>query len=199
MIRPIQTEYKECLFRSRLEARWAFFFDLMGIKWEYEPEGIILDNGTYYLPDFFLPDFHCFFEVKRAGIKGTNEGDTAEAKILDGDDWAGMICFGDPVDDDIMIHCQELDNQGGGNYEGAVTIGIHPETKKPFLFTTEWWRECEFFPSWPEYEVKIPMVTAEYGKYSYSDFVTRKVLSVRKLARQARFEHGEKPGERLVV
>lgn len=50
----IQTVFKGHLFRSRLEARWAVFFDQFirgGLKWEYEPEGFDLD-GAYYLPDF---------------------------------------------------------------------------------------------------------------------------------------------------
>ena len=67
--KAVQTEYKGYLFRSRLEARWAVFFDTLGIQWEYEPEGIVLSDGTHYLPDFYLPDFHCFFEVKRKGIR----------------------------------------------------------------------------------------------------------------------------------
>lgn len=32
-ITPIQTRYAGCLFRSRLEARWAVFFDHLGIRW----------------------------------------------------------------------------------------------------------------------------------------------------------------------
>ena len=32
------------------------FFDACGIKYLYEPEGFELDDGTYYLPDFYLPD-----------------------------------------------------------------------------------------------------------------------------------------------
>lgn len=40
--KAVQTEYKGYLFRSRLEARWAVFFDTLGIQWEYEPEGIVL-------------------------------------------------------------------------------------------------------------------------------------------------------------
>jgi len=51
-IKPIQTRYKNYHFRSRLEARWAVFFDALGLKWEYEPEGFDLGNGVLYLPDF---------------------------------------------------------------------------------------------------------------------------------------------------
>ena len=52
MIKAIETEYKGYRFRSRLEARWAVFFDEAGIKWEYEPEGFELPSGKRYLPDF---------------------------------------------------------------------------------------------------------------------------------------------------
>ena len=40
-MKAIQTEYKGYLFRSRLEARWAVFFDACGVDWEYEPEGYV--------------------------------------------------------------------------------------------------------------------------------------------------------------
>lgn len=64
MIKAIQTEYKGYRFRSRLEARWAVFFDSLGIKWHYEPEGYDLGDDGWYLPDFFLPDKNVWIEVK---------------------------------------------------------------------------------------------------------------------------------------
>jgi hypothetical protein len=45
----IPTTYSQVNFRSRLEARWAKFFDLCGWRWEYEP--IDLEG---YIPDFIL-------------------------------------------------------------------------------------------------------------------------------------------------
>ena len=51
---PIETRYKGYRFRSRLEARWAVFFDSIGVEWEYEKQGYNV-NGTKYLPDFWLP------------------------------------------------------------------------------------------------------------------------------------------------
>jgi hypothetical protein len=54
MVTPIETRYEGCLFRSRLEARWAVFMDTLGVRWRYEPEGFTLDDGTRYLPDFFV-------------------------------------------------------------------------------------------------------------------------------------------------
>lgn len=48
-IKAIPTTYKSTMFRSRLEARWAAFFDLLEWKWLYEPVDF---NG--WIPDFQL-------------------------------------------------------------------------------------------------------------------------------------------------
>jgi len=96
-IKAIPTKYKGYYFRSRLEARWAVFFDVAEIKWEYEPQGFSVD-GTPYLPDFYLPELRCYFEVK-----GTSEYDldffkrfsrlakcrvvVAEGQIPDPEEW----------------------------------------------------------------------------------------------------------------
>ncbi|MGI5223022.1 hypothetical protein [Nocardia sp. CA-290969] len=57
-LKPIETSYAGCRFRSRIEARWAVFFDHLGIGWEYEPQGFDLPSGRY-LPDFLL-DFPAY-------------------------------------------------------------------------------------------------------------------------------------------
>jgi hypothetical protein len=65
-IKAIETRYKGYRFRSRLEARWAVFFDAMGLTWEYEPEGFETDAG-WYLPDFrvFTPQGNpIWYEIK---------------------------------------------------------------------------------------------------------------------------------------
>ncbi len=49
MINAIPTKYAGVQFRSRLEAKWASFFDLLGWKWDYEPIDL---NG--YIPDFIV-------------------------------------------------------------------------------------------------------------------------------------------------
>lgn len=41
------TVYKSVAFRSRLEARWAAFFDIIGWRWQYEP----IDFADW-VPDF---------------------------------------------------------------------------------------------------------------------------------------------------
>ena len=57
-VKAIETFYKGYHFRSRLEARWAVFFDTLGIPWKYEDEGFekeVHGETVRYLPDFFLP------------------------------------------------------------------------------------------------------------------------------------------------
>lgn len=51
-MKVIPTAYAGCRFRSRLEARWAVFFDAVGVAWQYEPEGYDLGGAGWYLPDF---------------------------------------------------------------------------------------------------------------------------------------------------
>ena len=60
------TAYNGYLFRSRLEARWAVFFDALNIKYHYEYQDFVLQDGVRYLPDFYLPDFQggTYAEVK---------------------------------------------------------------------------------------------------------------------------------------
>jgi hypothetical protein len=62
-MKPIETKYNGYKFRSRLEARWAIFFDFVGIKYQYEIEAFEIGNINY-LPDFFLPEENYFVEIK---------------------------------------------------------------------------------------------------------------------------------------
>lgn len=66
-MKAIETGYAGCRFRSRIEARWAVFFDALDWTWQFEPEGFELESGRY-LPDFkvwtFGRDTPVWFEVK---------------------------------------------------------------------------------------------------------------------------------------
>jgi hypothetical protein len=62
-MKPIETVYRGCRFRSRLEARWAVFLEALNAKWSYEKEGFDL-SGTWYLPDFWVEDWNAWIEVK---------------------------------------------------------------------------------------------------------------------------------------
>lgn len=63
-IKAIETMYNGYRFRSRLEARWAVFFDTLKVRWQYEPEGFQLPSGNRYLPDFYLTDLDLWIEIK---------------------------------------------------------------------------------------------------------------------------------------
>ncbi len=63
-IKALPAHYRGTQFRSRTEASWAAFFDSRSIEWEYEKEGFELSDGTWYLPDFWLPQVKMWAEVK---------------------------------------------------------------------------------------------------------------------------------------
>ena len=72
-LKAIPTAYNGYSFRSRLEARWAVYFDTIGLKWEYEVEGYELSDGRRYLPDFVITTvdgdkYYC--EVKPGNSNG---------------------------------------------------------------------------------------------------------------------------------
>ncbi len=83
MIAAIPTDYAGVHFRSRLEAKWAAFFDLVGWRWDYEP--LDLDG---YVPDYMLslPAGKVAVEVKPIAWDGTAPDDDiiagARAKLL---------------------------------------------------------------------------------------------------------------------
>jgi hypothetical protein len=69
-MKPIETIWKGFRFRSRIEARWAVFYETLGIRWEYEKEGFDLGSGVLYLPDFYIPHLNCWVEIKGEKIGG---------------------------------------------------------------------------------------------------------------------------------
>lgn len=92
-IKAIETQYKGYRFRSRLEARWAVFFDALGMAWEYEKEGFEID-GERYLPDFYLPDSRLWVEIK-AVATSQEEADKILAFIREKKD-NFLLVFGQP-------------------------------------------------------------------------------------------------------
>jgi hypothetical protein len=92
-IKPIETRYKGYRFRSRLEARWAVFFDALEIEWEYEKEGFrwtFYEDAPerFYLPDFYLPKTKTWVEVK--GDWESPDIDYFEM-LVEAIDWGGKL------------------------------------------------------------------------------------------------------------
>ncbi len=80
-IKAIETVYKGHRFRSRTEARWAVFFDTLGLQWHYETEGYELGiSKTWYLPDFYMPTWDKYVEVKP--LKQPNVEEMKKAALL---------------------------------------------------------------------------------------------------------------------
>jgi hypothetical protein len=99
-MRAIETKYKGYRFRSRLEARWAVFFDALGLDWTYEPEGFALSNGERYLPDFYVRDIDdgLYVEVKPLKDPGIERAHELAGRLAaDSGKWV-LVVEGDPIE-----------------------------------------------------------------------------------------------------
>ena len=204
-MKPIETVYKGFKFRSRLEARWAVFFDACGVRWEYEPEGYILPNGQYYLPDFLLHDVtfnHAGYSEGNdlyVEVKGKMTAEDAE-KIrqfafppeADGDEYwipekmnpllvVGNIPAGD------SIHQVKTDVF---DYFGYKSSDFGVET---FNFETV---DGDNFGAMPGVGLDGKFQLFGADSSYISDMDGAETEKAYRLARQARFEHGENPGWR---
>ena len=204
-MRVIETEYKGDRFRSRLEARWAVFFDACRVKWEYEPEGYVLPNGQWYLPDFLLHDVtfnHASYSEGNdlfVEVKGKMTAEDA-SKILQfafppearGDErWIPdkmnpLLVVGNIPDGETMAHIQ--DAVFFNDWFGSEHFDI-----SAFDFETV---EGDIFGAMPG--------VGKDGKFhlfgsdiSYTeDMDPYRTERAYRLARQARFEYGESPNVR---
>lgn len=194
MVKAIETFYKGYRFRSRLEARWAVFFDSLGVKYKYEPEGYDLGEGLYYLPDFFLPDVHGGTWVE---IKGEMTDDDRE-KIhkFQGALWE--------------------QNYEGANYgiPGEMMIAVGEIPEDGYDLCDEIYRDDHglwdyYSPGWDF--PYVPCVCPICGKFGFEydgrgaricrhnsddkgySYDHPKIKAAFSAARQARFEHGEIP------
>jgi hypothetical protein len=196
-IKAIETRYNGYRFRSRLEAKWAIFFDQCAIKYEYEPDGVILPDGTGYLPDFYLPDFKTYVEVKRDG------GDASKAvsfglSIHPDHEHKGIaIIFGLPsyrwfavIDSSCIDMCDDVDMPYmDENYfypierDGEFFIGI-----KHIANGFPWW-EGRLSLRW-RFQTIAYLDPSIAGSFLDSIEVLDKAI---KVANEARFEFGETP------
>lgn len=203
-IKAIETEYKGYRFRSRLEARWAVFFDANGIEWQYEPEGFVLDLGNWYanppagvslsgsqayLPDFYLPQVKMFAEVKP---QWPSPNELALCNSLSENSKKTVLILDGPPDHKLYfgINGSEFEH-GGWDIEGTwfdLNEGHH-----------YWKYENRFWSLWDEHitdwdkepERPEPDSWSKEDSVRYGDAVNA--------ARSARFEHGEKGAQRRVI
>lgn len=214
MIKAIETEYDGYKFRSRLEARWAVFFNAAKIHYDYEPEGYEIGDGEKYLPDFYLPQFQIFVEIKPVGLE-KNAQEKAEEKCRKFRTQTGkaiFITYGDPAHNG-WGHFFGWDScdSGGGEYDefgrfialgeyyapNIVLMVFGCRMDRTVFVDDSWvWNKkvitesmmCDLYPDDALSLLHSNMTEffdeqAKEGTFDY----------MRKQARQARFEHGEKP------
>lgn len=73
-IKSKRIRYAGNYFRSITEAKWAVFFDLLSITYEYEKEYSEVEAGcrvVWYKPDFYLPGLYKYIEIKPKKPEGT--------------------------------------------------------------------------------------------------------------------------------
>ncbi|WP_155988098.1 hypothetical protein [Thioalkalivibrio sp. ALE30] len=173
MIKAIETRYKGHRFRSRLEARWAVFFDASGIKWIYEKEGFSV-NGKPYLPDFYLPEFG-YFEVK-----GRYEYDDQL-----------MQEFANEIREPLFVAFEEipLPESGRGYLKTFIPQSYAPEGEMMYWGYDDMFLECDECG-------KISVQNAVYDTIKGNCCEGSREMSLEHAlmeAREARFEHGDKP------
>ena len=208
-IKAIETVYKGIRFRSRLEARWAVFFDKGRIRWKYETEGFATEDGTKYLPDFYLPDLDIWVEVKPDTIEGRKEivekvarfiqwGGPIKAIIIlsdipeeiqDGGLWHFPVLYwrGNRVTGGWWFFFETGMDQEPGYLSGGVTIEQYYRWYRPFAperikarSDLEMQRNCR------------PIIDLEEIDYDFQHQMNGLVFEAIKAARMARFEHGER-------
>lgn len=202
MIQAIQTEYAGHLFRSRLEARWAVFFDSMKIEWRYEAQGYEDGTGARYLPDFHLPALNAWCEVK-GGDEALRRDAPRMTKTLQQGGPVPLILLGEiPAADARIVFHPTLVPRGAGDL--CRTWSIFAGSKL-FVFNRageDFSLDVQAFmlllglpegtlsedvnfddPDWSVAAVTLPIVSAAPRGDPSAAY---------RAARQARFEHGEK-------
>lgn len=180
-VKAIETKYNGYRFRSRLEARWAVFFSTAQISYEYELEGFTMPSGTAYLPDFYLPEFDVYVEIKPSQRIPLLELKKLQEFAIEGDNNL-LLIVGTPTQEDMLLikDTWNLD-------EIEADFGIEGGDEDIVDFFLNWLKEHNTvtFGRTPLSEVEgWQLVYRNGGKYP----LINQALSQ---AKEARFEHGE--------
>jgi hypothetical protein len=209
MIKPIETRYKGYRFRSRLEARWAVFFDCMGSSWEYEPEGFVLDDGTHYLPDFRVKTPQgkdIWYEIKRADVFEDPKFNAFIKSVPDSDhSFRAALLSGDPVEH--LSRKTVTKNKHVSENKICPRCGLIDDPAYGYDFSTTWGNDsfgcepCDFeTPSGGDNDDEIGILNATVIPHKgllllegceYNRTIAPRIVKAAEAARSARFEHGE--------
>lgn len=187
-MKAIETEYKGYKFRSRLEARWAVFFDACGVKWEYEPEGYDLGDGIYYLPDFLLHDVWVRNSEKSdlwVEVKGQMTEADAKKIIKFANQRDSNLISLELYENPILIVTNIPDGDDCFDLLGFV-LDAADKGIEPYPFNFEY-VDGDFYAALPciSPEGHFALVGTDYSE----DVDTDATIDAYRLARQARFEH----------
>lgn len=207
MIQPIPTWYAGHKFRSRLEARWAVFFDTLGMKWIYEPDGYTIgpiEDRIPYLPDFWLPTEEVWVEVKgkptardariafyagdpQVGLPGRSQGPRLLMLGNIPHVEVGWLCW-----QHMLTYCPEA--------EKHTPVGLYTSS---FSFASEAaaieWDGLFGIQVLPEYVEKHAPSVWNFEAFVHADAwpwpgLDEKTVKAYRAARSARFEHGQSGG-----
>lgn len=177
-IKPIETYYKGYRFRSRLEARWAILLDHLNAEWEYEPEGFDMD-GLYYLPDFKVTN-HAGRGGKEIWIEV--KGDMTDAdreKILRFSKYKPIYVVGDiPKGETFDVITDRMQEEA------------YKSSPAKYNFETV---DGDYFGAYPcvTKSGEFELLGDDHNYLCDAD--REKTARAYTAARQARFEHGERP------
>jgi hypothetical protein len=68
----VETAYRGVLYRSKLAAQWAAFFDALRIEHVYQPKTFRLAATTPFTPDFWLPRLNAWLVARPADPANRN-------------------------------------------------------------------------------------------------------------------------------
>jgi len=166
-----------------LEARWAVFFDALGITYEYETEGFELQAGIRYLPDFYLPTFSrgMWCEVK------PNGGDFSKTALFASEShWKVWLCEGPP--DFVIYKYLEWGSFGATHPQSEIRCGV-PNAWEAQGEDRMFGAPCH----WDDVCIDAcGSIRKCYAGHHKDDFDYHYIQAVY-ASRQARFEHGETP------
>ena len=190
MNKPIETRYKGYRFRSRLEARWAVFFDALGVSYQYEPEGFeLIDKARGWIRIFYLPDFLIFdsegkpdywIEIKPY-MPPLEE--IRKLVLLCQNDWMdGLFLVGEPHPKSFFLSIQNRflrRNKLFGPFDPNMRLETHDELQ--FYLSSQRLKEAES-------QIRLDSEGKNIGDNAYFEIIADAFHA----ARSARFEFGER-------
>ena len=185
-LKPIPTRYKGYHFRSRLEARWAVFFDALRLPWEYEPQGFSLKSG------FYLPDFKVTYPDRGAPQEYWFECKGDLSSVRD-DEWARMIEFEEAIDANSTLIVLDGVPERKMYLSPKLACGWEsdsdsPPPKRPYKATLGAFLDGRHGFALYSHKERPWFDEPAYLRWSGTDEVIDSAVAH---ARSARFEHGE--------